>query len=409
MRKATGLFVLFAAFALALAVVPVWAQTDATTAATPAATMAAPAAPMITVGGLVDGYYTYNFTNSSKGMNGHGNYGYNYGGVDLNSMDDTFSLSVAEMVVQMKQGDVSGVVALWMQGQSGLSGMNLLVANATYNAGQFSFMGGRFGDWMGNEAFDTNANWNYSHSLLYNFTLPLWLQGVNVTYTPSDSIMVKAYATEGWVADPGNFVDYGKTYGLQIGLKPDSNWGVKLNGILGPNGGWFSDLEPGDSLYVGEAIISYKASDDFSLALDGEYGGIDPVNGEVAPSANPLLIPPIPLKTESFWGAALYGKYQIATDWNVALRLEELESNDNWLYKGGIPTVGGSPYVEIREATLTLSDQVTKNLLFRVEGRYDMGYTGGTMDDPSGTPAMGPYAGGSGGQLTGTGSAVFSF
>ncbi len=381
-------------------------KNQGTPAVTPEATMAVPASPVITVGGLVDAYYTYNFTNSSKNMNGHGNVGYSYdnlNAVGLNNVDDVFSLGVAELIVKMKQGDVSGIVAIWTQMEAGNSVMNILVANATYSPGQFAFMAGRFGDFMGNEAFDTNMNWNYSHSLMYNDTLPLWLQGVSAAYMPSDSFKVTAYATEGWINDPGNMNDYGKTYGLAINIKPDEVWGVKLNGIAGPNEGYYSSVtNPGDSLYVGELILKCTATQDFSWALDAEYGGLDPVAEDHLAS----------LSSETFWGAALYGRYNIAADWNIGLRLEELESSNSWLYNGMIPSV--TPYVETREATLTLSNQVTKNLLLRLEGRYDMALTGGTMDaaettSPTGGVYVGPYAGGSGDQLTTTASAVLSF
>jgi hypothetical protein len=311
------------------------------------------------------------------------------------------------MIVKMKQGDVSGVVAIWTQMEEGNSSMNILVANATYAPGQFAFTAGRIADFMGNEAFDSNLNWNYSHSLMYNYTLPLWLQGVNIKYAPSDSFEITGYATEGWITDPGmNMNDYGKTYGLQISLKPDAVWGVKLNGIAGPNNGYYSGVtNPGDSLYVGELIVKCAATNDFSWALDAEFGGLDPVQGDLNENLTSL-------SSETFWGADLYGKLKIADDWNVALRLEELESSNSWLYNGMIPSV--TPYVETREATLTISNQVTKNLLLRLEGRYDMGYVGGTMDAPLTTPPTagvypGPYAGGSGDQLTGTGSAVLSF
>lgn len=401
MRKTMKLFSLMASIALAGVALPVLAQTAATTpAATPAATMEM-SGPSITVGGLVDTYYSYNFTNSSKNMNGHGNVGYSYdnlnggGGVGLNNADDVFSLGVAEMIVAMKQGDISGVVAIWTQMEEGNSSMNILVANATYAPGQFAFTAGRIADFMGNESFDSNMNWNYSHSLMYNDTLPLWLQGVNIKYAPSKSFEITGYASEGWIKDPGmNMGDYGKTYGLQISLKPDDVWGVKLNGIAGPNNGYYAGVtNPGDSLYVGELIVKCAATTDFSWALDAEYGELDPVQGDPLAS----------LSSETFWGADLYGKLKIAEDWNVALRLEELESSNSWVYNGMIPSV--TPYVETREATLTISNQVTKNLLLRLEGRYDMGYTGGTMD----SSPDGPYAGGSGDQLTGTGSAVLSF
>jgi hypothetical protein len=375
----------------------------ADTAATPAATASPTAAPtpVVSVDGLVDAYYTYNFTNSSKGVNGIGN-----NGTFFNTTDDAFSLALAEVDVKAVLGSATGFVAL-VGGSSNSSlalnpGVDILQAYAAYTAGQFTLTGGRFSTWMGNEVIESNGNWNYSRSLMFWYTIPLWHQGISLAYATADSKFgVTGYITNGWNnASTSNYYDVGKTYGLQFKFAPDANNTVLLNGIIGSNGafaGSVPNFDQGDTHYVAELVASTNVSDKLSLALDAEYGG-------VSPSAEQLT-------TASFWGAALYGKYQISSDWSLALRLEELESSDSWLGIYGQQSASTSnPYVEGREATLTISHNLNSNLLFRLEGRYDYALTGGTADDPTATPAVpGPFAAGQGSQFTGSGSIVFNY
>ena len=79
---------------------PVMAQTAAAT----------PAAPSVTVDGLVDAYYTYNFTNAAHGINGAGNIGQFW-----NTSDNSFSLGLAETKITAKQGNATAVVELAYQ------------------------------------------------------------------------------------------------------------------------------------------------------------------------------------------------------------------------------------------------------------------------------------------------------
>lgn len=397
MSKFKKLFSLLASLALSSVVAPALSQTAAVT---PAATAAAtPAPPTVTVDGLVDAGFTYNFTNSSKGVNGSTS-----PGVFFNNIDDTYSVNLAEADIKVVQGNASGYLAL-VGGSSntGLAlnpGVDILQAYVAYNADAWTFTGGRFATWMGNEVIESSNNWNYSRSLLFWYTIPLWHTGLSIKYAPSSQFAITGYATDGWNNAPSAaFYDDGKTYGLQVSIVPDSTWSFLLNGIIGSNTGFYTGLDQGDTHYVGELIATYTATDKLTLALDAEYGGINPLPIDVLASGS----------TETFWGADLYAKYQIASDWALALRLEELESSNDWLYDGGAGTAG-VPYIETREATLTISHNLTTNLLLRLEGRYDMAYTGGTMDDPtSATSVPGPYAAGSGSQFTTSASAAFSF
>src|SRR5580658_8920187 len=183
MRKTFKLFSFLASFAFASSLTPVLAQTAATAAATPAATAAAtPAPPTVAVGGYMDAYYTYDFTNSSKEVGGSGT-GYFY-----NSADDSFTLGLAEAKVTATQGPASAhlVLAYGEEASLGIagSGFDVLQGYLSYTSGQWTLNGGRFVTWLGDEVVESASNWNYSHSLLFNY-IPIWHTGVSVNWTPS--------------------------------------------------------------------------------------------------------------------------------------------------------------------------------------------------------------------------------
>lgn len=359
MKKTIKLFSLLASIALA-GVSPALAD--------------GPAAPTVTVNGLVDTYYTYNFTNGANANLGVGNVS-----TFFNTDDDSFALGLAEVDVNVVQGQVAGHISLdyGQESNLGLAGaFDVLQAYVTYTPSEWSFSAGRFVTWMGNEVIQSKSNMNYSRSLLFWYTIPLWHQGLTVGYASSDSkFAVTGYLVDGW--NNTMALRTGKDYGLQLKIVPDSTFSIILNGIFGPNGfGATSDTQA-----VGEAIISYAASDKFSLALDAEYG-MQNVTGATT--------------TPSFWGVALYGRYQMESDWALALRLEDM--TDSGVIGFGTTTTSGSLY----EGTLTLEHNFTPNMLVRWEGRYDT--------NSINSAAAPIYANGlATSQFTGTMAAVFSF
>jgi hypothetical protein len=344
-----------------------------------------PAAPTVTVGGLVDTYYTYNFTNSSNNASGSGN-----NGTLFNSADDSYSLALAETAFTVTQGQASGkvVLAYGQEGSLGLlgSGIDVLQAYVSYNPDQWSFKLGRMATHMGNEVIESNVNWNYSRSLLFWYPIPLWHTGLSVTYTPDATLSIMACAHNGWNSTTASH--YGKSYGLQVMIKPEAAFSVILNGIIGPDPSTLT----GDTRYVGEGIITWAASDKFSLVLDAEGGA---QNVGTTGSA-------------SFWGVALYGRYQIESDWAATLRLEELKDNMNLMGLYAATPIGAATDVEGREATLTIDHNFTPNLLGRLEGRMDMALSGGTQYSKT-TTTPGPFAGGEGAQTTASASMALSF
>jgi hypothetical protein len=416
MRKTIKLFSLMATLVLAMVSKSVLAD------AAPAATPTPAPTPAVSVNGFVDGYYTYNFTNTGAAM-GKGNVGYNF-----NLFDETFNLGLAEVDVNAVLGSTSGHLSLVAgDTNTAIFGSTSLVpfvlqAYASYAPGQWTFNLGRFATWMGNEVIQSKSNMNYSRSLLFVYTIPYFNQGLSAGWASSDSkVGITGYMTQGWNNNGvlfsggamGDGADLGKTYGLEAKFNPDSTFGVVLNGIIGPNGSTGGNINPDQTKWVGEAIISFVPNSTLSFALDAEYGSTN--TGAVTFTARDGTTK---YSAAPFWGAALYGRYQIASDWAAALRLEQVVDTYGYalaLY-GLTPqfnpgTGKGTNDVTADEVTLTVEHNLSSNLLFRAEGRLDMATSGGTAyGATSATLGVGStFAGASNSQLTGTASAVMSF
>lgn len=397
MSKYNKLFSLLATFALSGAFAPVWGQTAAAPATTPATTASPTAAPtpVVTVDGLVDAYYSYNFTNSSNKVNGVGNVIGEGNNFFYNNVDNSFTLGLAEAKMTATLGQTSGHLVLAYDQESSLgllySGLDVLQAYVSYNPGQWTINAGRFVTWMGYEVIESNSNWNYSHSLLFTF-IPLWHTGLSVNYAPSSTFNITGYAVDGnnnTQASPD-----GKNYGLEAIITPNSMWTITLNGLFGPAAGNApASVFDNETNMTGEGIFVYKPDSMWSFALDAQYGMTSFASG-ATPSSG------------SYWGLALYGRDQIASDYAIALRLEDVTDSGELGYSvfNGTSYVSGSIY----EATLTLEHNFSTNLLSRLEGRYD------TNSVPTGvgtaTAAADLYANGTASsQFTATASMVFSY
>jgi hypothetical protein len=379
---------------MAGALSPVLADTAAPAATAAPTAAATPAPPTVTVNGMVDTYYQYNF---SDGNNGGTSSGYYYNGVD-----NSFTLGLAEAKFTATQGAASGhlVLAYGQEASSAAGGLgttglgfDVLQAYVAYNPGQWTFTGGRFVTWMGNEVVESNANWNYSHSLLFG-VIPIWHTGLSVNFAPSSTFNVTGYAVDG-----NNVVSAagmnGKTYGLEAVLAPSSQWSFTLNGLEGPIAG--QSIAPnGGSNFIGEGIIKFTPDSMLSFALDAQYGM----------TSYPATTPASP--TPSYFGLALYGRDQIASDWAVALRLEDLMDNGE-LNIAPLNTAGTAYNTSsLYEGTLTIEHDFTANLLGRLEGRFDTNATA-TAASTSTTAAYDYASGSANSQVTATYSMVFTY
>lgn len=396
MKKTIKLFSLLASIALSGAFAPALADT-----ATPAPTAApTPAAPTVVVDGLVDTYYTFVPSNNNVAAP--------IPGIYYNHTANSYQLGLAEVNVTATQGNASGHLTLTYGETADINtldpgfgtGWNVQNAYVSYVADQWTFNAGKFVTWMGNEVIESKSNWNYSRSLLYWYTIPIFHTGLSVAFNPTSTFGVTGYAVDGWNSISANSVAEGeKSYGIQFSIKPDSSWTFLVNGIAGPNPSSSTDEA---ARYVGELIASYAATDKLSFALDLEYGAQD--------LDAPVTLPTKTINSYDFMGFALYARYQIAGDWAAALRLEDLEDSYDVLGLYGVGGTLGTAYdVEAREATLTVEHNFTPNMLMRVEGRLDMALSGGTQYSST-TAVVGPFGtNGDGSQFTGSASMVFSY
>ncbi len=341
MRKTIKLFSLLAMFGLAVAVSPVLAQTAAAPAA---ATPTAVPTPAVTVDGMVDAYYAYNFTDPGSFSNG----GYYF----YNNQANSFTMGLAEVKATATQGQGSAHIVLAYGQEVPLalipSGIDVLQAYVSYNPGQVTINAGRFVTWMGYEVIEETSNWNYSHSLLFG-ALPFWHTGVSVNYAPSTIFNATIYDVDDpWQSTVAGI--QGKDLGLEAAITPNSIWGITLNGIMGPVAG-----TPSQNSIVGEAIVTYKPSA-WNFALDAQMGTA------TAPSG---------AKSPSYVGIALYGKYQIQSDWSAALRLEYVDDSYNTYGFMANPELPGKAFTG-DEGTLTIEHDFTPNLISRAEARLDM-------------------------------------
>jgi len=390
MSKYKKLFSLLASLALSNVVAQALSQTAATTPAAAATPTAVPT-PVVTVDGLVDGYYTYNFTNPT--VNSTDGYWYN-------SASNAYTLGLAEIKATATQGQASGHLVLaygqeapTSSGGLGIGsgpGIDVLQAYVSYNPGQWTFNFGKFVTWMGYEVIESTGNMNYSHSLLFG-ALPYWHTGFSANYTPSSTFNITGYVTDGNNTTGASLL--GKTYGLEAVLAPDSMWSFTFNGIMGPTI-WYLTTQ---SSATGELIIGYKPDSNWSFALDSQLGNKTVPSGDTA---------------SSYYGIALYGKCQIASDYSLALRLETLtDTNDNTvgLYGNGDgptnETMAGNPY-NGKEITLTLEHDFTPNMIARLEGRIDMASYNGASDNAFATNTVGSPTSSQG---TGTASVAYTF
>jgi len=389
MRKTFKLFSFLASFAFAGSLTPVLADTAAATPAAAAAT-ATPTpvpTPVVTVDGLIDAYYAYNFSAPGVGINNA--YWYN-------SAADSYSLGLAEAKLTATQGAASGhlVLAYGEEASLGLGapGIDVLQAYVSYNPGQWTFNFGKFVTWMGYEVIESTGNWNYSHSLLFG-ALPYWHTGFSANFTPSATFNVTGYITDG--NNTTGATSVGKTLGLEAVITPNAMWSITLNGIMSPFAYGLPPIptvDPTESAFTGEGIVVFKPDSTWSFALDGQYGTY------TVPTTTPAT------PTPGYFGVALYGKYQIQSDWDAVLRLEYIGDNNNSVLAlyGNTDAAGKSFTGD--EVTLTIEHDFTPNMIARLEGRMDMASYASSSAD-----VFGSISSPSSSQVTGTASVAYTF
>jgi len=321
-----------------------------------------------TVNGLVDGYYSYNFDNPGNRTSGlrlfdnaTNQFALNLIELGLDKSPDATSRLGYDFT--MAFGNAINVVNSTDPGGLGFA-QYLKSAYLSYLApvGKgLTLTFGKFVTPVGAEVIETNKNWNYSRSLLFNYAIPFYHFGLSAGYTFNDKYTLTGYVVNGW----NNLVDSyssGKTGGLSFAWTPNKKVSI-TQGWLGGPGATPADNDSWRNL--SDKVITYTPNSKLSLMANGDYGRVQ----------KPLGL----TKPVDWSGIAGYAKYQFNPLWAVAGRYEYYNDHDGFTTSGFQILSGptGPIYVatplrqHINEVTITAERKFAQHLITRAEYRYD--------------------------------------
>jgi outer membrane murein-binding lipoprotein Lpp len=352
-------------------------------AAVPVASAAAPAAPAATpaadpmsgissviggaaVTGLVDGYYAYNVNqpaNHSSGLR------------LFDNSTNTFALNLIELGL-VKTPDANSRLGYNLTFGFG-NAMN--VVNSTdpsflqyLKESYLSYLVpvgkglqvdfGKFVTPAGAEVIESNANWNYSRSLLFNYAIPFYHFGLRAKYTFNDKYSLTGYVVNGW----NNVVQSnteGKTGGLSFAWTPNKKVSLTETWLGGPGA---VPVENDQWRNLSDTVLVYTPTAKLSLMANGDYGRVEGLTGYS--------------RSVEWSGVAGYVKYQFSANSAVATRYEYYDDPDGYTTgTGAFQTVAGSAVPaflplgqHIQEVTGTLERRIAQHLLARLEFRHDL-------------------------------------
>jgi hypothetical protein len=226
---------------------------------------------------------------------------------------------------------------------------------------------GKFVTPAGAEVIESNANWNYSRSMLFYYAIPFFHFGASAKYAFNPKWAVTGYLVNGWNNTVINHEVPGTgsslTYGASLVYTPNMKWSVTENYFAGPVVDASTDLgtrTSNDWKQLSDTVIAYTPNSKWAFILNGDYG-YGPRFDTVG-SAGTLTSQSSPV---SWWGAAAYAKYTWSPKTNFAVRYEYYDDPNG--YTGLLLGSGGFA----QEITGTYSYNLTSALLVRGEYRYD--------------------------------------
>jgi len=294
--------------------------------------------------GLIDGYYTFNFNHPASGNNGL----YNF-----DTKANQFSLSMAKLSMSHSTDPVGFQVDLGFGkafdiingAEPGIGIKNIEQAFVSWKPkgkdSGFQMDFGKFVTSAGAEVIESNANWNYSRSILFAWAIPYYHFGARLTET-------KGHFTGGFQLVNGwnNVEDNnsGKTIGL-VGNLTSSKISWMNNYYTGPeNGGTNTGWR---NLY--DTTVLLTPSSKFNAYVNFDYGQNKSGTGPDEATAK-------------WYGVAGAAKLQMNDHNAITPRIEWFKDKDGF-------STGTAQ--SLKEFTLTYEYKWTQGLLARLEYRRD--------------------------------------
>ena len=318
--------------------------------------------------GLLDVYYSKNFNSPSNQLNQLRNF-------DI--YENQFGFNLAKLTVQEQAQPVGFRLDLGFgTGNDIVQGLlNPLTGTTTASTGTLNMVEqayltavvpvgsgltvdvGKFATMMGYEVIESNGNWNYSRSLLFAWAIPYYHMGMRLTYPVATNFTVAVHLVNSWNTVIDN--NKSKSVGLALNYSPSSATTLIFNGMSG-----FEQTigVPYGKKDVAELIVTQQLGDNLSFACDATYGR-ERVSGFL-----------------NVWkGIALYGKYNLDSKSDVALRGEV------YYDPYGYTTGAVYPKATFKEVTATYEYRPWDPLTVRLEARDD--FSNGNSFVSASTPA----------------------
>lgn len=222
------------------------------------------------------------------------------------------------------------------------------------------FKVGKFVTLLGAEVIESPANWNFSRSFLFLYSIPFTHTGALASYPLGEWGSVTGGVVNGWdVVDDNNKA---KTLLGNVTLTPLEGVTFSSNLVHGAE----RNSNNANKRSVISNIVSWVPFEPLTLMANYDYGHESNVSPGTATSGT----------TSGFEGAnwqglALYAKYDFTPIWALAGRLEWFDDKDN--VRTGFTGPGGGTITDIDfyEWTLTSQWKLHEHVLARLEYRHD--------------------------------------
>jgi Putative beta-barrel porin-2, OmpL-like. bbp2 len=256
---------------------------------------------------------------------------------------------------------------------------------------------GKFVTNAGSEVIESNANWNYSRSLLFNYAIPFFHFGAKAAYTFNSKWSANVSLLNGWNnTEINNSLGFdndtfgtssGLTYGATVAYTPTAKWAFTENYYTGPvnDGIGFHGQTLNEWKQLSDTVVAYTPNTHWAFQINGDYGFgpveytfADDCDGEsrvTAVRAQVTIDDPIncPLTgAVNWWGVAGYAKYTLSPKTNYVVRYEYFDDPEGYVGLLSNSFLGTSlVHGWAQEVTGTYSYNLTSALLIRGEYRYD--------------------------------------
>jgi hypothetical protein len=306
------------------------------------------------ISGFVDAYYSYNFNKPSKACATVGGVAVFNCLYNFNVAHNSFSLNLAELAFEKKPtADSRGGFRVDLDYGPTAAIVNQFEPTSVLQnveQGYVSFLAdvgsglqldfGKFVTPMGNEVIESKDNWNYSRGLLFSLAIPYYHVGLRAAYTVNDQVSLTGFLVNGWNDAVDN--NTGKTGGVSLALKPNSDLAVTVNYLGGPE----QANDNSDMRNMLDVVATYTVNKMVSLAGNYDYGQ-DTVAGSKV----------------SWQGVAGYLRLQ-PVDW-FALSPRAEYYNDANGFTTGVTQ-------KVTEVTVTAEFKHKDGVIFRLEYRGDV-------------------------------------